>query len=171
MPNTNWSLARCVRFALAALLAAALLSPLYQARQDRGGRPVAILMLGSNNLKPREANSSDPLGRSLIVDGLFYETSAGRITLPEGLTAGTRVVTTANRYDGETRMPDGRTVRLAVSRQSGAFNITLSATPNNGITRWGLGIEALPDEYYTGLMERVVDGPQQASWAPGITQA
>ena len=27
------------------------------------------------------------------------------------------------------------------------------------------------DEYYTGLMERVVDGPQAASWAPGIKQA
>ncbi len=25
--------------------------------------------------------------------------------------------------------------------------------------------------YFTGLMERVVDGPQQASWAPGITAA
>src|SRR5262249_125272 len=28
-----------------------------------------------------------------------------------------------------------------------------------------------PDEYFTGLMERVVDGPQQASWASGISEA
>jgi len=68
-------------------------------------------------------------------------------------------------------MPDGRTIRLTVTPQSGSFAVALTATPNNGVTKWGLAIEALPDEYYTGMMERVVDGPQQASWAPGIQTA
>jgi alpha-glucosidase (family GH31 glycosyl hydrolase) len=68
-------------------------------------------------------------------------------------------------------MSDGRLVRVSVVPQSGAFTIALSAMPNQDIIRWGLSVESLPDEYYTGIMERVVDGPQQASWAPGITTA
>lgn len=47
----------------------------------------------------------------------------------------------------------------------------LSAKPDTDIVKWGLSIDARPDEYYTGLMERVVDGPQAASWAPGRSEA
>src|SRR5437773_2327719 len=39
------------------------------------------------------------------------------------------------------------------------------------ITKWGLAVDAGADEYYNGLMERVIDGPQAASWAPGLTVA
>jgi hypothetical protein len=39
--------------------------------------------------------------------------------------------------------------------------------PDSDIIKWGLAVEAAQDEYYTGLMERVVDGPQHLSWAPG----
>jgi alpha-D-xyloside xylohydrolase len=39
------------------------------------------------------------------------------------------------------------------------------------IVRGGFAVPAVDDEYFTGLMERVVDGPQQASWAPGISRA
>lgn len=35
----------------------------------------------------------------------------------------------------------------------------------------GISIECGEDEYFTGLAERVVDGPQQASWAPGLKEA
>jgi alpha-glucosidase (family GH31 glycosyl hydrolase) len=91
---------------------------------------------------------------------LFYETASGRVTLPASLTA-----------SGEARMPDGRLIRLRVSPQGNAFNILFTATPNTGVLKWGVAIDSLPDEYYTGLAERVVDGPQQASWAPGIVTA
>src|SRR5262249_13370613 len=72
---------------------------------------------------------------------------------------------------GETRTSDGRLIRVSVTPQAGAFTVVFNATPDAGIIRWGLAVEALQNEYYTGLMERVVDGPQQASWAPGITAA
>ncbi len=34
-----------------------------------------------------------------------------------------------------------------------------------------MSIEAAAGEYFTGVMERVVDGPQQRSWAPDVTAA
>ncbi|MGN6554691.1 MAG: glycoside hydrolase family 31 protein, partial [Verrucomicrobiota bacterium] len=37
--------------------------------------------------------------------------------------------------------------------------------------KWGVAVQADDSEYFTGLMERVVDGPQQTSWAPDIKEA
>jgi alpha-glucosidase (family GH31 glycosyl hydrolase) len=103
---------------------------------------------------------------ALLIDGLFFETAAGRIPLPvlPALTG------TASRT-AETTMPDGRIVSVSVTSDSGRFNVGLTARPNNDIVRWGFGIETRADEYFTGLMERVVDGAQQLSWARGITAA
>jgi alpha-glucosidase (family GH31 glycosyl hydrolase) len=71
-------------------------------------------------------------------------------------------------------MPDGRVIRLSVTRRTEkpeTFDIALTSRPDADVVRWGFAIEAGADEYFTGLMERVVDGPQQRSWAPGITAA
>jgi alpha-D-xyloside xylohydrolase len=128
-----------------------------QAFQTATGNTAALIL---------QSNSTGPL----TIDGLFYQTAQGRTVLPPALTAGLRTVSTTQ-WNGQTTMPDGRVVRLSVSPQGGNFNISLSARPNADITKWGIAVEAAADEYYTGLMERVVDGPQQASWAPGITTA
>jgi len=104
----------------------------------------------------------------LRVDGLFYETAAGRRTVP----AFTSVAIVSKRpFTREATMPDGHTIRISVIPQSGRFNIAFTASPNNDIVRWGFAIESETDEYFTGLMERVVDGAQALSWAPGITAA
>ena len=58
-----------------------------------------------------------------------------------------------------------------VTPRNGNFVICLSAEPAADIVKWGLAIDARNDEYYTGLMERIVDGPQAASWAPGRKEA
>jgi alpha-glucosidase (family GH31 glycosyl hydrolase) len=142
------------------LMMAALISTPASARQTGQTAAGAAIVLTSNNLRPR----------GLTLDGLFYETATGRVFLPAALTGGVRTIG-GGRWTGETRMPDRRSIRLTVSQQAGAFTIAFAATPRDGILKWGLALEALPDEYYTGLMERVVDGPQQASWAPGITTA
>jgi len=102
------------------------------------------------------------------IDGLFYETAASRTALP--------VVPFAKAPDGsgqqaETKMPDGRVVIISVKPDGNDFSIRLSATPDTDILRWGLAVDAAPDEDFTGLMERVVDGPQQASWATNLTAA
>ena len=75
------------------------------ARQDG-----AILVLSSNNLKPN---------RTLTLDGLFYETAAGRVALPATLTSGVRTIAGAP-WSGDARMPDGRLARVTVSPQGGA---------------------------------------------------
>jgi len=69
------------------------------------------------------------------------------------------------------KMRDGRVVRLSVAQVGDNFDLSLSAAPAQDIKGWGFSIEVASDEYFTGLMERVVDGPQQDSWAPGISAA
>jgi alpha-glucosidase (family GH31 glycosyl hydrolase) len=101
------------------------------------------------------------------IDGLFYETAQGRSALPASLTGRT----TNGVLVAEAAMPDGRTVTVTVRPDGRNYRVSLAASPATGITKWGFAVEAAPDEYYTGIMERVVDGPQQASWAPNLTAA
>jgi alpha-glucosidase (family GH31 glycosyl hydrolase) len=104
----------------------------------------------------------------LKLDGLFYETIAGRIVLP--------VIPFTRAPDGlgqqaETKMPDGRVVTISVKPEGDVFSIHLAAAPDGDIVKWGLAVAADPAEYFTGLMERVVDGPQTNSWATNLTTA
>lgn len=101
------------------------------------------------------------------LSGLFYETTGHhRTPLPARLLAAAQ-----RKGQGEIKMPDGRIVKLAIEPAGKNFNVRLTAEPAAGISRWGLAVAATADEYFTGLMERVVDGPQAKSWAPGITAA
>lgn len=107
--------------------------------------------------------------QSLTISGLYYTTSAGTIVLPAALTAKSN-----NRKGWEFNSTinfDGRTININILPNGNDFDIKLTATPSAGILKWGLTIDSNPAEYYTGLMERTVDGPQQASWAPGINEA
>jgi alpha-D-xyloside xylohydrolase len=102
------------------------------------------------------------------MDGLFYETAAGRMVIP--------AIPFIRAADGlgqqaKTNMPDGRVVTLAVKPDGNGFSIHLAAQPDADIVKWGLAVAAAPDEYFTGLMERVVDGPQSNSWATNLTVA
>ncbi len=125
----------------------------------------AVLVLRSNSLAPQ---GQGPESRSLKLDGLFYETAQGRTMLPAELTAKAR----NNRLEGQTKMADGRMVSVSLKPEGAKnFIIRLSAQPATGIIKWGLAVDAGQSEYFTGLMERVVDGPQQASWAPGRQEA
>ena len=110
---------------------------------------------------------SGPAGRTLKIDDLFFETAKGRVTLPPHFTGDVA----RNPWSSRWKMDDGRVVDIKVTPRGRTFMIELSAKPDADVVRWGLSVDARADEYYTGLMERVVDGPQAASWAPGITQA
>jgi len=140
----------------------ALLSILKASRaQPQKNGDEATLVLESGSL----AGTS-----KLKLNGLFYETANGRTVLPAQLTKEASAIKN-KQWSGQMRMPDGRTVSLSVLPQGKNFVIHLNAQPETDISKWGLSIDARSDEYYTGLMERVVDGPQAASWAPGITKA
>src|SRR6185503_4516572 len=107
---------------------------------------------------------------SLRIVGLFFETAAGRTALPPLMPR----TGAGGSWTGATTLPDGRDVRVSATRRSGAsgrYALVITARPDADIIRWGFAVDAAADEYFTGLMERVVDGPQQRSWAPGITAA
>jgi len=89
------------------------------------------------------------------------------VALPARLTTNPQ----GNRLESQTTRPDGRVVAVSLKADGKNFDVHLSAQPGVDIVRWGLAVNAGDNEYFTGLMERVVDGPQQASWSPGITEA
>src|SRR5450759_5800683 len=135
-----------------------------EAVSTRVAPAAATLVLTASRL---EATVGAP--RALSVDGLFVETAQGRTALPPALTrpgpAG------AGSWTHRATLTDGRVVSLSIVRQGDRTTLSLAAQPATGVIRWGLSIDAARDEYFTGLMELVVDGPQQASCAPGITEA
>ncbi|MFT3746537.1 MAG: glycoside hydrolase family 31 protein [Pyrinomonadaceae bacterium] len=106
--------------------------------------------------------------QSLTIGAVYFTTSAGPVILPAELTA---KAGKPGSFVSTVKSSDGRTIKLSVVPKGNDFDISLTATPSDGITKWGLTIDSNAAEYYTGLMERVVDGPQQASWAPGIKEA
>ncbi len=118
------------------------------------------ISLQSTQLKPVGGQ------RVLTIDGLFFETAAGRVNLP-----GYKATVSARPWRSNPTTINGRSISVSVIPEGRNFNVSLNAQPNNDITKWGLAIESGADEYYTGLMERVVDGPQQKSWAAGIKEA
>ena len=71
-------------------------------------------------------------------------------------------------------LEEGKKVYLSVTEKKDDlhFDLTLDSI-REGIQprKWLLNISAHPEEYFTGLLERVVDGPQSKSWAPGIETA
>ncbi len=149
----------------AVLVALVSWSPGTAAQQTAPATAGASFVVQSDRLAPGTGSQ-----RALTIDALFLETARGREVLPASLTAFARPLAT-NSMMFRATLPDGRTVTLSLEGRGDTRTIPLTAQPNADIVRWGLSIGAQPDEYFTGLLERVVDGPQQASWAPGITAA
>ena len=97
------------------------------------------------------------------LSGFFYETAQGRVKVPAQITVAPAT------GGGSLTMPDGRTVNFSVTHSGNTATLRLTAKPDADIIKWGVAINANADEYFTGLMERVVDGPQAASWKAGLT--
>lgn len=127
----------------------------------------AGLVLRSDVLAPGPEGAND---RSLRIDEIFYETAGGPVILQGAFTEGKPVVSD-RLWEAKSKTVDGRMVTVTVTPQGKDFAIEMRAEPDADILKWGLSITAGENEYFTGLMERVVDGPQQASWAPGIETA
>ncbi len=126
----------------------------------------ATLTLHSAMLSPGDKPDGTT---ALKLDGLFFETASGRTPLA-GL-ALTVEAGSGGAIRRDLKLPGNRTVRVSLESQGNDFVLGLSAEPSNDILRWGFAVDANAGEYFTGLMERVVDGPQQASWATNITAA
>jgi alpha-D-xyloside xylohydrolase len=141
---------------------------------------IFILPAGCGSLKPSfetKGNNpalilpSDDLPQPgvLQLDGLFFETSEGRTMLPSQFELKPNMINSSLKAMVE--MPDGRKVTISIRPQGDNYMIRFDASPHEDIVKWGFAIDAAENEYYTGLMERVVDGRQQDSWAPGIKEA
>ncbi len=64
---------------------------------------------------------------------------------------------------------NGNTVTLQVRNSNNEKELTFSLNPKEKPSRWFLNVAASENEYYTGIFERVTDGPQTESWRAGIT--
>jgi len=143
---------------LLCLLALLVLGNHLVAQRSRGtGSEQGTIVLHSTNFRS---------GQSLRIEGLFFETANGRELLPA-----IRTSLSDSKSWTETNNVKGRQVTISLEPQGGNFQLVLKAQPDSDIIKWGLEIESAPDEYYTGLMERVVDGPQVRSWEAGIQEA
>ena len=134
------------------------------------------MLIVSGCSSPKSASDQQQSGEALVLpskicplnlDGLFYETQMGRTQIPVSLISKTQ----GGAGVAQARMPDGRVIKISVTPDGNDFTVRFSAEPDKDIIKWGLAVDATHDEYFTGIMERVVDGPQQASWAEGITSA
>ncbi|HNV02830.1 MAG TPA: glycoside hydrolase family 31 protein [Vicinamibacterales bacterium] len=114
---------------------------------------------------PSPLDAEGATGPSVALDGLHFETAAGRVALPAAMSRPIAAGASASR---EFLLADDRVVRLVASPGLRAYTIRLSAEPSEDILGWGLSIAAAPGERFTGLLERVADGPQEASRAPDL---
>jgi alpha-glucosidase (family GH31 glycosyl hydrolase) len=65
----------------------------------------------------------------------------------------------------------GKKVTISFTKDKDLYRIKLAAAGCENIVQWGFSLDADKDEYFSGLMERVVDGDQKLSWEPGIKEA
>jgi len=147
------------------LLFAAPITPTGHSTSKKQSADGAVLLLPSRHLA---SNGQAGTGNFLTLDGLFFETAKGRTMLPGELTARQN---RDGRVEDQIKLQDGRLVKLSAKPEGNNFAIALSAQPDADIVRWGVAVDAASDEFFTGLMERLVDGPQQATWAPGHSEA
>lgn len=74
-------------------------------------------------------------------------------------------------FKGTASAEDGRTLTLTSEREGSNYDVRLDVQPNTDIVRWSFSFDCTSGEYLTGLMERLVDGPQQETWKPGRTES
>jgi len=127
-----------------------------------GTRQDVVLVLDSPELATPLRIAPDGAGTK---GSMFYETASGVHWLrgePLQLDAGDGFLR------GSWPMAGGGEVHVVVEVDGSDSLLTMSGAGGEAVVRWGLNIPSGPDEYFTGLFERVVDGPQERSWAEGL---
>jgi alpha-D-xyloside xylohydrolase len=62
-------------------------------------------------------------------------------------------------------------ISLRIEKKEDYYALALESDSSAAIDKWGFWLHAAENEYYTGLMERVVDGHQSLSWRKGTETA
>jgi len=99
---------------------------------------------------------------------IFLETKQGKFYLkgtPANISFSDNHLTVVWSFDG------GKKVTVSFIKNKDSYHIDFKSSDFNDILKWGFSVEADNDEYFTGLMERTVDGSQKLSWGPGVKHA
>ncbi len=119
---------------------------------------------------------SNPSGKDVIINGVSRDTGSigfqkdGVTTWIKGMPSRQSIA------GGESfiwEINTGTKVRLQVAKDNDDLNLKLSLLKEDSqaADKWYINFKAGEDEYFTGLMERVVDGRQNLSWQDGIETA
>jgi len=99
---------------------------------------------------------------------IFLETKQGKLYLkeqPANISFPDNNLTVVWSFEG------GKKITVSFVKNKDSYRINLKSSDCNDILQWGFSLDAGNDEYFTGLMERPVDGEQKLSWEPGIKNA
>ena len=66
---------------------------------------------------------------------------------------------------------NNREISILIKPVKNNFIVKFSSIKGPEIKKWGFNLDAGPNEYFTGLLERVVDGSQSKSWKKNMTTA
>ncbi|HPR33443.1 MAG TPA: glycoside hydrolase family 31 protein, partial [Prolixibacteraceae bacterium] len=135
---------------------------LIQRKTNREGN--TELILKNKEAKIPVTLTGNPVsGNSFI----WLETESGKINLTDKPAE----FSTGDERFSATWEINERRVTILFEKKEDAVHFSFTAHPSDDITGWGLNLAASPDEFFTGLFERVVDGDQSESWKKGISEA
>ncbi|PRY97818.1 alpha-D-xyloside xylohydrolase [Marinilabilia salmonicolor] len=112
-------------------------------------------------------NLSNPLIISGDQGAFYFETKDGRNWIKE---LPDQQTWTDSSYLAKWNLEEAE-VQLLVEVNADSYHLSLNSDAEVDILKWGLGLNASDDEYFTGLFERAVDGNQTESWKEGIQTA
>lgn len=112
-------------------------------------------------------NLSNPLIISGDPGAFYFETKEGRTWIKE---LPDQQTWTDSSYLAKWNLQEAE-VQLLVEVNDDSYHLSLNSDSEVDILKWGLGLNASDDEYFTGLFERTVDGKQTESWKEGIQTA
>ncbi len=138
---------------------------------------IIILLAGSLSGNVVYKNSSfivtsphlkQPLSIGSEKSPIFLETKQGKFELkqqPASIDSSDKNLTATWSFG------EGKQITVSFVKDKDSYHIDFKQSDFNDILQWGFSIDAVSDEYFTGLMERPIDGQQKLSWEPGIKYA
>ncbi|MFA5292844.1 MAG: TIM-barrel domain-containing protein [Phycisphaerae bacterium] len=140
---------------------------------------LSIIVLFTNNIfgdveykKSSFIVSSPYLKQPLLIGNekfpICLETKQGKFYLKD---MPVTMFSSADGFTADWSFEGGKKITVNFAKEYDSYRIDLKAAGFKDIVQWGFSIDAAGDEYFTGLMERVVDGAQKLSWEPGIKEA
>jgi alpha-glucosidase (family GH31 glycosyl hydrolase) len=119
-------------------------------------------------------NLKNPFGRDIILYSPSAETGSMGVE-SEGIINWVKGLPEVNKTDKQsteytwTILSGGKFI-LSVAEKRNGYDLTMK-TEGINVSEYLLNINSIDNEYFTGIFERVVDGPQTLSWREDITTA